>query len=286
MLLQRAGLLGLTLKLQDFDANRFHAGFSVLHTPGGQASAGQLDPACAGYVLDCLRKAAQGCMENRFQAMVTGPVHKENINKGGVAFTGHTEFLAALTSTPTVVMLLVAGDLRVALQTTHLPLRQVADAITQESLEARLRILHSGLKQMLSSANPRIAVAGLNPHAGEGGVLGREEIDIITPAVHRLAKEGLNISGPESADTLFTPNRLTDYDAVLSMYHDQGLPVLKYAGFGQAVNVTLGLPLIRTSVDHGTALELAGTGQADAGSLQAALALAADMAFRRTAGPC
>lgn len=209
--------------------------------------------------------------------MVTAPVHKGVINDAGIAFTGHTEYLAQLTG-GTPVMMLVGGGMRVTLATTHLPLRDVATAITGEMLERKLRIIHRDLILRFGISTPRIVVAGLNPHAGESGHLGREEIDIIIPTLTRLRKEAMNLIGPLPADTLFNPARLGDYDCIFAMYHDQGLPVLKHASFGTAVNVTLGLPIIRTSVDHGTALDLAGTGRADAGSLLAAMEMAAALA--------
>ncbi len=232
---------------------------------------GMLDPANAAYVLETLRIAVDGCLDNRFQAMVTGPVHKGVINEAGQPFSGHTEFLAERTGAPMPVMMLAADSLRVALATTHLPLRTVPDAITDERLSRVLRILHDDLVRFYGLSRPHILVAGLNPHAGESGHLGREEIEIITPVLERLRGEGLNLTGPLPADTLFTPRHLADADAVLAMYHDQGLPVLKHVGFGHAVNITLGLPIIRTSVDHGTALDLAGRGMAEPGSLQAAI---------------
>ena len=244
------------------------------HRAAAPVVAGRLDPANAGYVLDMLRSAVAGCRDGRFAAMVTAPVQKSVINDAGVPFTGHTEFLAALTGAPRPVMLLVAGKLRVALATTHLPLRAVADALTERDLLDTLRVLATGLRERFGLVRPRILVLGLNPHAGESGHLGREEIDVIAPAIARAVAEGIAARGPLPADTAFTPRQLTDADAVLAMYHDQGLPVLKYAGFGHAVNVTLGLPIVRTSVDHGTALDLAGTGRADPGSLIAALELA------------
>jgi 4-hydroxythreonine-4-phosphate dehydrogenase len=212
-----------------------------------------------------------------FAAMVTAPVHKGTINDAGIAFTGHTEYLARLTSTARVVMMLAGGGLRVALATTHLALAEVAGAVTRESLEASLRILHRALQQRFGIAVPRILVAGMNPHGGENGHLGREEIEVISPVLNKLRQEGMRLVGPLPADTLFTPQVLAGGDCVLAMYHDQGLPVLKYASFGKGVNVTLGLPIVRTSVDHGTALELAGTGKADAGSLAAAIEMALEM---------
>jgi 4-hydroxythreonine-4-phosphate dehydrogenase len=239
---------------------------------------GQLDKANGAFVLQTLTRAGQGCMDGDFAGMITAPVHKGVINESGIAFSGHTEFLAELTNTAQVVMMLATGDLRVALVTTHLPLRDVADAITPDRLERVIRILHDDLVNKFGIAQPRVLVCGLNPHAGESGHLGREEIDIIEPTLERLRSEGLDLRGPLPADTLFTPKYLEHCDAVLAMYHDQGLPVLKYKGFGAAVNVTLGLPIIRTSVDHGTALDLAGSGKIDTGSLKVALETAYQMA--------
>ena len=240
--------------------------------------AGRTDPANARHVLSTLETAVDGCLEGRFSAMVTGPVHKGVINDAGIPFSGHTEFLAERCRGARPVMMLACPGLRVALATTHLPLRQVADAISRDGLEEILRILNRELQQRFGCPRPHILVCGLNPHAGEGGHLGREEIDIITPVLEALGREGLELEGPLPADTLFTPRHLADADAVLAMYHDQGLPVLKHAGFGQAVNITLGLPLIRTSVDHGTALDLAATGRAETGSLEEAIRTAAEMA--------
>ncbi len=236
--------------------------------------AGKLDSRNAHYVLESLSLAMNWCLDGHAQALVTGPVQKSVINDAGIAFSGHTEFLAERSRTPTPVMMLVAGSLRVALATTHLPLRDVAHHLTREGLERVLRVLLKDLRARFGIASPRVLVAGLNPHAGEGGYLGNEETDVIRPVVDKLRLEGFKLTGPLPADTLFTPRHLKDADAVLAMYHDQGLPVLKYAGFGEAVNVTLGLPFIRTSVDHGTALDLAGTGKAEVGSLEAALAMA------------
>ena len=251
----------------------------VWDTPvGAPVVAGQLDKANGSFVLETLTRAGQGCMDGHFVGMITAPVHKGVINDSGIAFSGHTEFLAELTHTEQVVMMLATGDLRVALVTTHLPLRDVADSITAERLERVTRILHADLVNKFGVARPRILVCGLNPHAGESGHLGREEIDIIEPTLARLRSEGLDLQGPLPADTLFTPKYLKHCDAVLAMYHDQGLPVLKYKGFGAAVNITLGLPIIRTSVDHGTALDLAGTGKIDTGSLRVALETAYQMA--------
>lgn len=238
---------------------------------------GRLDPANSRYVLETLERAADGCVHGEFDAMVTAPVHKGVINAAGIHFTGHTEYLAQHCGAPTPVMLLVTGNLRVALATTHLPLAAVAGAITRPALLHILHVLHRGLVERIGIANPRILVLGLNPHAGEDGHLGREEIEIITPALETLRKQGLHLIGPVAADTAFNPERLRQVDAILAMYHDQGLPVLKHAGFGHAVNVTLGLPIIRLSVDHGTALELAGTGRAEPTSLATAIDMAINM---------
>jgi 4-hydroxythreonine-4-phosphate dehydrogenase len=239
---------------------------------------GRLDPRNAPWVIELLRQACRGCQQGYFDALVTAPVHKGIINDAGMPFTGHTEFLAELTGSPTPVMLLVADQLRVALVTTHLPLRAVPAAITRERVEATARILLDGLQRRFGIPAPRIVVLGLNPHAGESGHLGMEEIQEITPALDALRAAGLEVAGPIPADTAFIEANLEGVDAVLAMFHDQGLPVLKHRGFGNAVNVTLGLPVIRTSVDHGTALDLAGTGRADAGSLKAAVGLAIKMA--------
>jgi 4-hydroxythreonine-4-phosphate dehydrogenase len=259
----------------------------VLHLPLARPSrAGVPDAANGAYVLGLLDRAIDGCLSAEFAAMVTAPVHKgvicESLGAGdALPFSGHTEYLAARTGTQRVVMMLVGGGLRVALATTHLPLARVPAAITPRALEETLRILHTDLMRHFGIAAPRILVAGLNPHAGEGGHMGREEIDVIEPVLARLRAEGMQLAGPLPADTLFVPHTLAQGDAVLAMYHDQGLPVLKHASFGGGVNVTLGLPIIRTSVDHGTALDLAGSGRADAGSLFAALELAAAMAATR-----
>lgn len=253
----------------------------VLHCPlAVPAEPNHLNPANVPHVLALLDRAVAGCMSGEFAAMVTAPVHKGIINDAGIAFTGHTEYLAERTGTRRVVMMLVGKELRVALATTHLPLKDVPSAITSESLMATLRILHADMRRKYGIDAPRILVAGLNPHAGEGGYLGREEIEVITPVLERLRAEGMRLLGPLSADTMFTPPLLSQGDCVLAMYHDQGLTALKYATFGQGINVTLGLPIIRTSVDHGTALELAGTGKANPGSLFTAVEQAAEMAKR------
>lgn len=256
-------------------------GLNILHLPlVAPAIAGQPNVANAHYVLQLLDRALAGCVAGEFSAMVTAPVHKGIINDAGIAFTGHTEYLAEHTGTPRVVMLLAGAGLRVALATTHLALKDVPTAITQASLESTLRILHHDLQGKFGIVQPRILVAGLNPHAGEDGHMGREEIDVIIPVLNRLRAEGMQLVGPLPADTLFTKSVLAGSDAQLAMYHDQGLAVLKYAAFDEGINVTLGLPIIRTSVDHGTALDLAGTGKASANSLFAAVDAAIDMTER------
>ena len=244
-------------------------------------AAGRLDPVNSTYVINMLTMAVDRCLSGEFSALVTAPVHKAVINQAGMAFTGHTEFLANRCQVDTVVMMLVCDVMKVALVTTHLPLRDVADAITDDLLTDVITILHARLQQDFGILNPIIYVAGLNPHAGEGGYLGREEIEIISPVLSVLRKKGINVQGPFPADTMFTPRNAKKCDAFVAMYHDQGLPVLKYAGFGHAVNVTLGLPFIRTSVDHGTALELASTGLAESSSLLAAV----DTAITMTRNP-
>ena len=254
---------------------------SLLSVPAAApAVAGRLDPANARHVLALLDRALEGCAKGEFAAMVTTPVQKSVLNDAGIPFTGHTEYLAERTCTPQVVMLLAGGGLRVALATTHLALAQVPAALTRPLLRSVLRILDADLRRRFGIDSPRILVAGLNPHAGESGYLGREEIETIAPVIDELAGAGLRISGPFPADTMFTPRMLDGADAALAMYHDQGLPVLKHAAFGRAVNVTLGLPVIRTSVDHGTALDLAGRGEIDPGSLEQAIELAFEMARR------
>ncbi len=285
LLQQRAAQLGLSVEICEVahgNSPRLaaaHPMLHVIHIPlAVPAVAGVLNAANSHYVLATLSRALQGCVTGEFAGMVTAPVHKGIINDAGIAFTGHTEFLAEQTATPLVVMMLVGGGMRVALATTHLPLRDVADAITQPLLEKVLLILQRDLQQRFGIAVPRILVAGLNPHAGEGGYLGREEIEVMMPVLDKLRATGMEVSAPLPADTLFTPHKLAHCDAVLTMYHDQGLPVLKHASFGAGVNVTLGLPIIRTSVDHGTALDLAGTGKADCGSLLEAIAVAKQMA--------
>ena len=287
MLAARAQQLGIPLTLIAYDSSDItqpvQAG-QLLVYPEQLSTAckpGVTDPLNAPYVLNTLRKAADGCLQGDFDAMLTAPVNKASINNAGITFSGHTEFLAEHCGSTQPVMLLCAGDLRVALLTTHLPLSKVAEQITPERILSIVRILHHDLQAMFGIDSPHIAVLGLNPHAGEAGHLGHEELDVIKPAIEQLKAEGLKLSGPLPADSAFTPDSLTHYDAVLAMYHDQGLPVLKHVGFGNAVNVTLGLPIIRTSVDHGTALELAGTGKAHSGSIEAALDLALEIATRR-----
>ncbi len=274
----RAKALGLAIRLAHADAapdpHTLRIEPVALATP---ARARQLDPANAPYVLEALRLAVQGCLAGRYTALVTGPVHKGIINTAGIAFFGHTEYLAALTHTAQAVMMLTIPNLRVVLVTTHLPLAEVSRHITHERLTQVVRITATALTRQFGIPAPRLLVCGLNPHAGEGGHLGREEIEVITPALEALRAEGLRLEGPVPADTAFTPPMLARCDAILAMYHDQGLTVLKHAGFRQAVNITLGLPIIRTSVDHGTALDRAGTGRVDTGSLRAALSRATSL---------
>lgn len=244
---------------------------------------GELNQKNARYVLKSITRATKGCLNGIFNAMVTGPVHKGIINDAGISFSGHTEFIAHITGGLPVMMLATPG-LRVALVTIHVPLSEVSQAITQNRLRTIIRILHQDLKTRFSITNPEILVCGLNPHAGEGGHLGREEIEIIEPVLNGFRKQGMILKGPLPADTVFIPKYLESADAVLAMYHDQGLPVLKHIGFGQAANITLGLPIIRTSVDHGTALDLAGTGEADSGSLQYAIKTALEIAYNNVGG--
>ncbi len=287
MLQRRAHQLGLPLTLIPDDGN-------TTPLPAGHMRLAQIDlptpetlglpqRAHARYLLTTLQTATSGCLADRFHALVTGPLQKSSINDAGIPFSGHTEYLAELTHTSRVVMMLATEGLRVALATTHLPLREVADAITPGLLEQIFRITAHDLRAHFGIEHPRIKVCGLNPHAGESGHLGREEIDIIIPTLQKMREEGIDLQGPYPADTLFTPKHLDDADAVIAMYHDQGLPVLKHKGFGQSVNITLGLPIIRTSVDHGTALDLAGTGKIDVGSFHTALRYAIDMAQTRQA---
>jgi 4-hydroxythreonine-4-phosphate dehydrogenase len=294
LLQQRARELGLPLQIEE-NLSRIarSAGSLTVRAVPLQAvvQAGQLTPNSAAYVLETIRLATEACLRGEYRALVTGPIHKGVINEASdaglicrscgpgripqIPFSGHTEYLQALCGVDEVVMVLAYQQLRVALVTTHLPLREVAPAITREKLEQIIPILHRGLDREFGITNPRILVAGLNPHAGEDGHLGREEIEVITPVIEKLRGSGMDLLGPLPADTLFTHRYLDHADAVLAMYHDQGLPVLKHDGFGQAVNITLGLPFLRTSVDHGTALELAASGRANLGSLQQAIAIAA-----------
>lgn len=280
---QRAAALGQSVSLTEFDpaaAPRSNAPGELFISPitaPAPVIPGELNPANSEYVLATLAQAADMALKHEVDAMVTAPVNKGAINDAGIAFTGHTEFLAEHCQTKLTVMMLATEGLRVALATTHLPLKEVAAAITDDSLTEVLTILHADLQNKFGITRPRILVCGLNPHAGEAGHLGREEIEVIEPVLDKLRAEGLDLTGPLPADTLFTDKYLKDADAVLAMFHDQGLPVLKFKGFGNAANITLGLPIIRTSVDHGTALELAGTGKADSGSLYTAIATATEM---------
>ncbi|MBT9613823.1 MAG: 4-hydroxythreonine-4-phosphate dehydrogenase PdxA [Burkholderiales bacterium] len=289
LLQQRAAQLSLPLDLEDYapshQVTRAAGKLSVLHRPlAAPCEAGRLNPANSRYVLALLDRAASGCLAGEFAAMVTAPVHKGAINDAGIAFQGHTEYLQARADAPQVVMMLAGAGMRVALATTHYALKDIPAQITPNSLETTLRIIDHDLRQRFGIARPRILVAGLNPHAGESGHLGREEIEIIEPVLNKLRGEGMDLIGPLPADTLFNPERLKQADCVLAMYHDQGLPVLKFASFGAGVNITLGLPFIRTSVDHGTALDLAGIGKIDTGSLAVAIQTARDMA-RHTLNP-
>jgi 4-hydroxythreonine-4-phosphate dehydrogenase len=285
LLAERAKQLGLPVSLVDYNANTrmAHAAdcLRVEHHPlASRATAGKLDRGNARYVLALLDRAIEGATSGEFDAIVTAPVHKGIINDAGVPFTGHTEYLAERTGAPLPVMMLATPEMRVALATTHLPLKDVSRAITTDSLCQVLEVLEHDLQKWWGIAAPRIAVCGLNPHAGESGHLGDEEIRVIAPAIARVRERGLKVAGPVPADTAFVLAQLAQYDAVLAMYHDQGLPVIKHSGFDRAVNVTLGLPILRTSVDHGTALDLAGTGRADASSLKSALHLALDLLGR------
>ncbi|QTH65406.1 4-hydroxythreonine-4-phosphate dehydrogenase PdxA [Psychrosphaera ytuae] len=289
MLLQRAEQLGLPISLVDFDpaatAQQHQKGqlFVVQHDLESACVAGQLNEKNGHYVVETLTTASQGNMDGLFDAIVTGPVHKGIINQSGIPFSGHTEFFANHSNTSDVVMLLATEGLRVALVTTHIPLAYVAKAITPERLTKVATILYKDLQTKFGIKQPKVLVCGLNPHAGEGGHLGREEIEIIEPVIQSLNAEGMEFIGPLPADTLFQPKYLDSADAVLAMYHDQGLPVLKFKGFGNAVNITLGLPYIRTSVDHGTAIDLAGTGTANTGSMEVAIANAIKMAHEQKA---
>ncbi|MCG8609747.1 MAG: 4-hydroxythreonine-4-phosphate dehydrogenase PdxA [Pseudomonadales bacterium] len=282
MLIRRAKELGMSCEIRHYQRGEQPCFGQGVLTVYPVAMAIQVEPgvpqtANAQYLLDTLRQAVNGCQRREFSALVTGPLHKGVINEAGISFTGHTEFLQHLAGRERVVMMLATEGLRVALATTHIPLKSVSTALTQERLSQVLSILISDMKTWFGIQTPRILVAGLNPHAGEGGHMGREEIDVIEPVLDHFRNQGAELIGPLPADTLFTPKWLAQADAVLAMYHDQGLPVLKYKGFGNAVNITLGLPFIRTSVDHGTAFDLAGSGDADTGSLQTAITVALEM---------
>jgi 4-hydroxythreonine-4-phosphate dehydrogenase len=283
LLAERARVLGSSVQLDAYDpsgprATHRTGRLQVLHRPlGAPVRCGKLDPANARYVLDLLDTASDGCVRGEFDAMVTAPVQKSIVADAGIPFSGHTEYLAARTGCDLPVMLLASSAMRVALATTHLSLADVPGALTQSLIAQVVRIVDRDLRHRFGIHAPRILVCGLNPHAGESGHLGSEEIDIIAPAIHELSAAGIDVRGPAPADTAFTPHMLQDADVVLAMYHDQGLPVIKYASFGRAVNVTLGLPIIRTSVDHGTALSLAGSGKADSSSLHAAIELAIEL---------
>jgi 4-hydroxythreonine-4-phosphate dehydrogenase len=287
LLEDRAARLSLPLEIVPFDASSkpmsTPAGslYIVHHSLQTPVELGKVNSDNSAYVINTLNYALTGCLDKTYDAVVTAPVHKGVINDAGIAFTGHTEFFADGAGVDKVVMMLATDVLRVALATTHLPLRDVSDAITQALLTEVIQITHNDLKQFFGLKCPEIAVCGLNPHAGESGHLGREEIDVIEPVILACQQNGLHVSGPWPADTIFNQDKLPDYDVVLAMYHDQGLTVLKHQGFGEAVNVTLGLPFIRTSVDHGTALDLAGSGRANVGSLNQALKMAAHMASKR-----
>ena len=287
LLEQRAAKLGWPVSLRDYDPEAVQphepGRLTVLHRPlAAPSEPGKLDARNARYVLDLLDRACDGCVDGEFSAMVTAPVQKSVIMEAGVPFTGHTEYLAQRTSSPLPVMMLAAGKLRVALATTHLPLREVPDALTVELLLDVIRVIHRDLERW-GIESPRIGVCGLNPHAGEGGHSGMEEIKVITPAIVRAREAGIDARGPIPADTAFVPQVAQNLDTILAMYHDQGLPVIKHAAFEEAVNITLGLPITRTSVDHGTALDLAGTGRADARSLRSAIRQAISLAV--AAGP-
>lgn len=283
LLKARAEILGLEVEFLEYQANSTpqpsRAGQIIIEQIDlpAKVELGKLNPVNASYVLRMLKRAIQGCMHHEFAAMVTGPIHKGVINEAGLKFSGHTELLAEQSNTKQVVMMLATPGLRVALVTTHLPLKEVPNAITSERLTDILQITNQSLNKQFAIDKPRILVTGLNPHAGEDGHMGREEIEVIEPVLEQLDKDGMNVHGPYPADTLFTPKYLQQADAVVAMYHDQGLPVLKHMGFGNAVNITLGLPFVRTSVDHGTALDLAGSGKADVGSFNYAIEVALQM---------
>lgn len=283
LFMQTADALKLPLKIHPYDADVCSPSkkgeiFVRAIELATEATPGVLSPENASYVIETLRVACEGCIDNEFDAMVTPPVHKGIINQAGTAFSGHTEYLQQQTASPEVVMMLACKEMRVALATTHIPISQVSQALTAEKLSTILQVLIADLQDKFSIEQPRILICGLNPHAGENGHMGREEIEIITPVLNEFKDSAAILIGPLPADTLFNAKTLDNADAVLAMYHDQGLPVLKYASFGNAVNITLGLPIIRTSVDHGTALDIAGTGQADTGSLAVAIEYASTLA--------
>jgi 4-hydroxythreonine-4-phosphate dehydrogenase len=284
LLISRAKLLDLPIQLTEFDFDnnpQAHQSGTLKIIPtllNKPCAPGQPNPANAAYVLNCLELATDYCLNNPNAALVTGPINKSVINAAGIPFTGHTEFLAQRCQSPQVLMLFVTPTMKVALATTHIPLSQVSQAITQERLVNILQLLHTELQSRFGISQPKIAVCGLNPHAGEQGLLGSEEIKVIEPALQQLRAKGLQLIGPLPADTIFTEKYLTTNNAILAMYHDQALPTVKYASFNQAVNITLGLPFLRTSVDHGTAFDIAGTGKADAGSMTAAIQLACTLA--------
>jgi 4-hydroxythreonine-4-phosphate dehydrogenase len=278
LLAERAAALGVAVRLVEPGAASGDGALAVEHVPLAiRSTPGVTDPRNAPYVIAQIERAVDGCVRGEFAAMVTAPVHKAVINDAGIPFVGHTEFLAERTRTPHVVMMLAGGGLRVALATTHMAMRDVPGSLSAAGLEATIRVLAGDLRRRFGLESPRVLVAGLNPHAGEGGHFGREEIEIIGPVLDKLRAEGFRLIGPMPADTLFTPDVLSRGDCVLAMYHDQGLPVLKYASFGHGINITLGLPLVRTSVDHGTALDIAGTGKADSGSLVEAVRTAVEL---------
>lgn len=287
LLKERAKQLNLSVDIQDYAENTFlprhSSSLSVIHIPLREpCTAGKLNKNNAAYVIEMLQKSTELCLSNLFSALVTAPVHKAIINEAGISFSGHTEFLAQRCETANVVMMLASDEMKVALVTTHLPLKKVPEAITHESVRLSLKIIHSELQKKFAIPEPRIFVAGLNPHAGENGYLGSEEIQIIQPVIEEFCAQGWKIQGPMSADTMFSKENNGHCDVYLAMYHDQGLSVLKYASFGRAANITLGLPIIRTSVDHGTAVALAGTQGVDNGSMHYAIQCAWDMAREKS----
>ncbi len=282
LLAERARKLKCDVLLPEYCCDRSNAVIEVLHTSCDiPVKAGKGDPRHSNYVISTLNRAVDGCMTGEFDALVTGPVNKEMMNRSGLDFMGHTEYLAHKTGSDCPVMMLMNERMKVVLITTHIPLNEVAAQIDCNRIVSVVRVVHRDLAAQFGLESPRIGVCGLNPHAGEGGKLGKEEILEISPAIEILSKEGVNVSGPYPADTIFSSQRLSQFDVVVAMYHDQGLPVIKHASFGEIVNVTLGLPIVRTSVDHGTAYDIAGQGVADSGSLLQALRLAGQLAARR-----